>query len=316
MARRSPLPLVRQAYKKVREAYKVLNKKEKRQKYDQLGEGGLNSSGMGGGVSSEQATVREARGSLETVISALRRGVTGSIESAVPAIRHVVPAEMLPTTRVKDLELDEVLLHLCKSGGLSCGRFVLESGAIACNEAPPTVGGLAMLWATPLQLGPFVKEQFVLPFDRSICKFDADGLSLVPRAVVQYQHATKGTPHYVMFTNRPHYPTPPDNSKGNRCALHCALMAIGVTDSWQQQSPFTKRGQSDPHKPVTRYDDYPTPTREAMSHGEFVSALTRYNDMGDKGQVCVLCDVRNGPQANGVPTTLGCGGTKRVHAAI
>ncbi|KAL1510213.1 hypothetical protein AB1Y20_006541 [Prymnesium parvum] len=42
-------------FKKVCEAYEVLSNKEKRQTYDQFGKSGLNSSGMSGGVSSEQA---------------------------------------------------------------------------------------------------------------------------------------------------------------------------------------------------------------------------------------------------------------------
>jgi hypothetical protein len=125
--------------------------------------------------------------------------------------------------------------------------------------------------------------------------FDASAVSLAPRAVVQYLPAAS-TPHFVVFTERPHYVSEASNTNGTRCATHSALMGIGVTDTWLKISPFTESAPSSRRTPITRYDDYPPngglsgeKGKRSMTREEFAAELAKLGD-DSRAEAYVICD--------------------------
>jgi len=225
---------------------------------------------------------------LVEVIGALRAGrIKKTVEAEVPDFRYAVPPEMLPTEAGKQLYVDEVLPQLCKSGGLPYTSGQLQGDGKYTFDPPPTAGGLVLVRMAAQQLAALFESESM----RFECEFIADGVTVVPRAFVQHQPADKGTPHFVLFTERPHYPKPPPNPDGNRCALHCALMGIGVTEAWQQQSRYEGDARPRKRNPITRYDDHPTGKRTCMCNrtcAEFVADLKAFK--GEEAYAYVLCD--------------------------
>jgi hypothetical protein len=145
----------------------------------------------------------QALHALVEAIAALRAGdITKTVEARVSNFRYAVPPEMLPTEAGKQLYVDEVLPQLCKSGGLPYTSGQLQGDGKYTFDSPPTAGGLVLVRMASHELAALFQDGS-MSFK---CEFDADGVTVVPRAVVQYQPADKGTPHYVLFTERPHYP--------------------------------------------------------------------------------------------------------------
>ena len=160
---------------------------------------------------------------LKSVVTALREGNASSqfIERAVPAFGRIAPG-LLPTESETDLTV--VFKELCDMGGISReeGRWDPKLKAVVSMERPPVPGGLALVHIHTAALAPLVTKLEPL---------SCAELQLHPRAIVRHEPNNAGVSHYVMFTQRDHYRKAPKNPDGNRCALHCALLGIGVTDA-------------------------------------------------------------------------------------
>jgi len=209
-----------------------------------------------------------------------------SVESVVSDFAH---ADLLPTVPGTDLDLDEVIEKLCGMGELPFASGELGDDGKSITELESTTGGLVLLRAIAPTLATL--------FKRAWSSIDVGAVSVTPRAVVQRIPNARGVSHYVLFTERPHYPCAAYNPDGNRCALHCALMAIGVTDAWQRHSPHAG-SQRRPERPsLTRYDDYPQ-KKELTSRQDFANALRAHS--GEDAYAYVLCDTEPQFEAPGV----------------
>ena len=190
-----------------------------------------------------------------------------------------MPSALLPIAPGVDLELEAAFVPLCTAGGLSLAQGQLLADGVTLDPTP-TGGGLALLRVhAPLLATRFQSEWGAL---------DANGARLVPRAVVQYVPGADSVSHFVLFTERPHYAAPAHNPHGNRCALHCALMGLGVTDAWQRHSPYAGPARPERRKPISRYDDYPA-SKSSVSREQFGDALKAHTD--EDAYCFVVCDV-------------------------
>ena len=210
-----------------------------------------------------------------------------SVESVVPDFAH---ADLLPTVPGTDLDLDEVIEKLCGIGELPFASSELGADGKSITELESTTGGLVLLRASAPTLAT--------RFERAWGSIDVGAVSLTPRAVVQRIPNEDGISHYVLFTERPHYPCAAYNPDGNRCALHCALMAIGVTDAWQRHSPHTGSQRRPGRSSLTRYDDYPQQKKEPSTREKFAHELRAHS--GETAYAYVLCDTEPQFEAPGV----------------
>ena len=222
-----------------------------------------------------------SQSALIRVIEALREGKMAKrhVETVVPAFRDAVPTKLLPTEPGVDLELDDTLAELCSLGQLALVHGQLSPEGTITLRSTPAVGGLVLLCVHAPVLAPRFKEGWG--------SMSASGVSLLPRAVVLLRMLAGGARHFVVATERPLYPSPAYNNQGNRCALHCALMAIGSTDAWLAQSPCAVP-EPRSRTPITMYDDFPSKMKN-LSRKEFDDALRV--DSGEDAYCYVLCDV-------------------------
>jgi hypothetical protein len=240
------------------------------------------------------------RGALIDAITKLRRGARNSRLEGGESM-DLLPRDLLPTQRGEKLSVVDVFQRLCAGGGLRHRVLQLsvqgelqregEDGPLPV-DSEPAAGDLVLV-----KVGA---EALAARFASGWGNFDASAVSIAPRAVVQYLPAVS-IPHFVVFTERPHYVSEPSNSKGTRCATHSALMGIGVADTWLKISPFTESARSNGRNPITRYDDYPLEAelgKRSMTRQEFAAELTKLGD-DSRAEAYVICDTvqRQGPRS-------------------
>ena len=228
----------------------------------------------------------DRRSALVQVIEALRADKMAkcSVEAVVPAFRDAVPTQLLPTERGVYLEVDDTLAKLCGLGQLALVQGELSAEGAITLRSTPALGGLVLLRVHAPVLAARFKEGWN--------SMPASGVSLMPRAVIQYRKLAEGGTHFVVYMERALYPGAASNRQGNRCALHCALMAIGATDAWLAKSPCAVPAAR-ARIPITMYDDFPTLNKKNLSRMAFDDELRR--DSGEDAYCYVLCDASSYP---------------------
>ena len=264
------------------------------------GGGGGGGEGGGGDEASSSAVAEQSaqRGALIAAIEKVRRGARNSrLEGGEST--DLLPRDLLPTQPGVQLKIVDVFQQLCDVGGLPHRVLQFVDGKLQREgeDSPlrvddePAAGELVLVKAGAKVLA----DRFASGWGN----FDASAVSLAPRAVVQFLSAV-GTPHFVVFTERPHYVSEASNTNGNRCATHCALMGIGVTDTWLKISPFTESARSARRTPITRYDDFPPDGEQgkrSMTRDEFAAELAKLGD-DSWAEAYVICDtVQQGPKS-------------------
>jgi hypothetical protein len=261
--------------------------------------------GSGGGSEASSSAVVSSneqspqRGALIAAIEKVRRGARNSrLEGGEST--DLLPRDLLPTQRGDQLSVVHVFQQLCAVGGLPHRVLQLVDGKLQREgeDSPLPVGSEPA--AGELVLVKAGAKVLAARFASGWGNFDASAVSLAPRAVVQHLPAV-GTPHFVVFTERPHYVSEASNTNGTRCATHSALMGIGVTDTWLNISPFTESARPARRTPITRYDDFPPDGEQgkrSLTRDQFAAELAKLGD-DSRAEAYVICDTvqREGPKS-------------------
>ena len=247
------------------------------------------------GADSSSVAQSTPRAALVRVIELLRSGEAGkrAVEAVVPELANILgPLGLLPTEPGRLLGVVDVVEKVCVASGLPHRVLQLDDQLRHDSDrdlpltihSEPTTGDLVLLRASASALADRFKSGWG--------SIDGCAVSLVPRAVVQYLPADS-IPHFVLFTERPHYASEAFNPQGNRCALHCALMSIGVTDAWQRHLPYTASARSNARSPITCYDDFPldgADGKRSMTRKRFEEELRKVRSDDARAEVYVICD--------------------------